>query len=66
MYRCPKCESACNSLLIPTWDGAIQSWICPGCGWCNSDIETKVSTSTENIDLGRTTTSTEVENERVY
>lgn len=60
MYRCPICGSICNSSLIPTWDGAIQSWVCPGCGWSSLDVETKISTSSENIDLGRTTTSTEV------
>ena len=60
MYKCPKCGSLCSSSLIPTWDGAMESWVCPLCGWSNLDVETKVSTSTENIDLGRGTTSTEV------
>lgn len=60
MYRCPKCESYCSFSLIPTWNGAMQSWVCPCCGWSNFDAETKVSTSTENIDLGRVSTSTEV------
>ena len=66
MYNWPKCGSLCSSSLIPTWDGAMQSWTCPCCGWSNLNAETKVSTSTENIDLGRVTTSIEVENERVY
>lgn len=66
MYRCPICGSICNSSLIQTWDSVAQSWTCPCCGWNSLDVETKVSTSTENINLGRTTTSTEVENERVY
>ena len=60
MYRCPECGSLCIVSLIPTWNGAMQSWVCPCCGWSNLDIETKVSTSTENIDLGRITISTEV------
>ena len=60
MYNCPKCGSLCSSSLIPTWDGAMQSWTCPCCGWSNLNAETKVSTSTENIDLGRVTTSMEV------
>lgn len=59
MYRCPKCGSLCSSSLILTWDGAMQLWVCPCCGWSNLNIETKTSTSTENIDLGRITTSTE-------
>lgn len=60
MYNCPKCGSLCSSSLIPTWDSAMQSWTCPCCGWSNLNAETKVSTSTENIDLGRVTTSMEV------
>ena len=60
MYRCPKCGSLCNFSLITTWDGAMQSWVCPCCGWSNLNVETKTNTSTENIDLGRVTTSTEV------
>lgn len=60
MYRCPKCGSICNSLLIPTWDGAMQSWTCPCCGWSDLNAETKTNTSTENIDFGRVSTSTEV------
>ena len=60
MYKCPKCGSLCSFSLIPTWDGTTQSWVCLCCGWSNLDVETKVCTSTENIDLGRATTSTEV------
>ena len=60
MYRCPKCGSLCNFSLITTWDGAMQSWVCPCCGWSNLNVETKTNTSTENIDLGRVSTSTEV------
>ena len=60
MYRCPKCGSLCSSSLIPTWDGAMQSWVCPCCGWSDLNIETKTSTSTENIDLGRFSTNTEM------
>lgn len=59
MYRCPKCGSICNSSLVPTWNGAIQSWGCSCCGWSNLNVETKTGTSTENIDLGRVMTSTE-------
>lgn len=60
MYRCPICGSLCSSSLIPTHDGAIQQWVCLCCGWNNLDVEIKVSTSTENVDLGRVTTNTEV------
>lgn len=60
IYRCPKCGSLCSFSLIPTWDGAMQSWVCPCCGWSNLNIETKTSTSTENIDLGRFSTNTEM------
>lgn len=61
MYRCPKCGNLCGFLLIPTWHGAAQMWECLRCGWRNLNVETKTSTSTENIDLGRVTTSTEVD-----
>lgn len=38
MYRCPKCGSLCSSSLIPMWDGAMQSWVCPCCGTMNKQI----------------------------
>ena len=60
MYRRPICGSICSFSFIPTYDGAIKVWSCPWCGWDNSNIETKNSTSTKNIDLGRVTTSTEM------
>lgn len=60
MYRCPKCGSCCIFSFVPTWDGVVQSWTCPCCGWNSLDVETKTNTSTENIDLGRVTTSTEM------
>lgn len=60
MYRCPKCGNPCNFSLIPTWDGAMQSWTCTCCGWSNLDVEIKYGTSTENIDLGKVRISTEV------
>ena len=53
MYRCPKCGSLCNFSLITTWDGAMQSWVCPCCGWSNLNVETKTNTSTK-IGLMRT------------
>ena len=46
--------------FVPTYDGAVKVWSYPWCEWDNSNIEMKNSTSTENIDLGRTTTSMEV------
>lgn len=60
MHRCPICGSICNFAFAPTYDGAVKVWSCPWCGWDSSNIETKVSTSTENIDLGRVTTGVEV------
>lgn len=60
MYRCPECGSLCIVSLIPTWNGAMKSWVCPCCGRINLDVETKASTSTENIDLERVSTRTEV------
>lgn len=60
MYRCPICGSICSFSFVHTYDGAVKVWLCPWCEWDSSNIETKNSTSTENIDLGRTTTSTEV------
>lgn len=60
MYRCLKCGSLCRFSLISTWNGVMQSWVCPCCGWSNLNVETKTSTSTENIDLERVSISTEV------
>ena len=60
MYKCLECGSLCRFSLISTWNGVMQSWVCPCCGWSNLNVETKTNTSTENIDLGRVSTSTEV------
>ena len=60
MYRCPICGSICSFSFVPTYDGATQVWKCPWCGWDSLNIEAKVSTSTENIDLSGVTIGTEV------
>ena len=68
--NCANCEQ-CNSDDFEFYCNAINQKrrrIARGCDLFKCRFETCVSTSvtTENIDLGRVTTSIEVGNERVY
>lgn len=60
MYIFPKCGNYCTHHMIANFSNPLSVWTCPMCGWNNLEIRTQNSTSTENIDLGRVTTSTEV------